>query len=355
MNALMRKAGSWIAGCSAIGAACFGVYLTAEPDLRQVPEVTVAPASAPEPETTSADAAKSSPTIPEQQPAPAVAERDPEIPAPKFTPPVAEVVRLTESGVGEEVVKSFIQGCVIPFYLPADHIIALNKRGVPREVIVAMLGRNQELHARRLAHAQNVSGPKTAAPAAQPTSVSQPEPAPDPGAQTPYSAATGQAAPYWYNYWYWYANNYPNLFWSPYWAYYPVWQHPVPGKHHPRHVAGQPPSRPPQSNQPRWPDAYPNRLITGPNWGADRGVAPSQGTWSGAYPNRLIVGPNWGANNGFAQRQTPWSGAVPTRQMAGPAASPSFVPSPTAAVSAPSSLSGFQRSGGNAGFRPAAR
>ncbi len=354
MNALTRKAWSTIAVCSAIGATCFGVYLTAEPDPPQAPEETVAPAPAPEPETPSADAAKTSPAIADQQPAPAVAEGDPETPAPKFTPPVAEVVRLTESGVGEEIVKSFIQGCVIPFYLPADHIIALNKRGVPREVIVAMLGRNQELRARRLAHARSAPGSKTAAPAAQPPNASQTEPGPDSGAQTPYSAATGQAAPYWYNYWYWYANNHPNWFWSSSWAYSPVWHYPVPVKHH-RHMAGVPPSKPPHSSQPQWPDAYPNRLITGPNWGADRGVAPSQGNGSGAYPNRLIVGPNWGANNGFAQRQTPWSGAVPTRQLAGPAAMPARVPSATAAVSAPSRMSGLQRSGGTAGFRPAAR
>ncbi|MHC1766239.1 MAG: hypothetical protein AB9869_18390 [Verrucomicrobiia bacterium] len=348
---MTRKTWSTIAVCSAIGLACFGVYLNAEPDLRQVPEVTVAVAPAPEPETPSADAATSSPTISDQQSAPAVAERDPEAPAPKFTPPVAEVVRLTESGVGDDIVKSFIQSCVIPFYLPADHIIALNKRGVPREVIVAMLGRNQELRARRLAHAQSAPGSKPAAPATQAPSIPQAEPGPDSGAQTAYSAATGQAAPYWYNYWYWYANNYPNWFWSPYWAYYPVWHHPVPVRHH-RHMAGVPPSNPPHSSQPRWSGAYPNRLITGPNWGADRGPVPSQANWSGAYPNRLIVGPNWGANNGFAQRQSAWSGAYPTRQMAGPAATPNRVPSATAAVSAPSSLSGFQRSGGTAGFRP---
>jgi hypothetical protein len=222
---------------------------------------------------------------------------------------VATVVRLVEAGIAPEVVKGHIGNVFIPFYLPADHIIALKERGVPDEVLTAMLGRNQELRAQ---FAQIAAPPKPAAPAPQAPAAPEGVPAYDPAMQATYAPEPAYpVAPY--NYW-WYYSSYPAFAL----AYYPAFHRHPRSKHHPQ-LAAQVPSK-----QPPWSQAYPTRLITGPNWGADRRVAPRQTLWVGASPNRLNAGPTWGASRSIA-------------------------PSPS--VPARGTMGGFQRTGAAGGFR----
>src|SRR5215510_15160569 len=47
-----------------------------------------------------------------------------------LSPASAEVVRLAESGVGDEVITSYIQTTKTPFALTADHILYLKDLGV---------------------------------------------------------------------------------------------------------------------------------------------------------------------------------------------------------------------------------
>jgi len=66
-------------------------------------------------------------------------------PGVKPTAPVAEVIRLAESGVDEGVMLAFVTNSVSAFNLTADDIIYLNDIGVPASVVTAMIQRDQAL------------------------------------------------------------------------------------------------------------------------------------------------------------------------------------------------------------------
>lgn len=61
-------------------------------------------------------------------------------------PPVAsEVLKLSQSQVGSDVVKNYIQNSTAPCNLTADQIIALRKAGVADDVVTALLRHSGEL------------------------------------------------------------------------------------------------------------------------------------------------------------------------------------------------------------------
>ncbi len=86
-------------------------------------------------------------------------------PAP-VSPAVAEVVRLAESGVAEDIVMAYIQNSPAGFNLSADQILYVRDLGLTSQVITAMLNRDALLR----------SQPQPAQPAPEP----EPEPVPAP-------------------------------------------------------------------------------------------------------------------------------------------------------------------------------
>jgi hypothetical protein len=63
-----------------------------------------------------------------------------------ISPAVAEVLRLAESGVTDEVLISYVRNVQTPFGLSADTILYLKDLGVSTPVLTAMLNRDSELH-----------------------------------------------------------------------------------------------------------------------------------------------------------------------------------------------------------------
>lgn len=59
--------------------------------------------------------------------------------------PLAEIVKLVDSGVKESVLLAFVTNSVHTFNLSAEEIIYLNDIGVPASVVTAMIQRDQEL------------------------------------------------------------------------------------------------------------------------------------------------------------------------------------------------------------------
>jgi hypothetical protein len=101
-------------------------------------------------------------------PAKPISTAKPLPPAVKPTAPVAEVLKLADSGVEEGVMLAFVSNSTSTFNLGAEEIIYLNDVGVPNAVVTAMIQRDQALKA-SLANA----GPAQVAPPPTPT-----EPAP---------------------------------------------------------------------------------------------------------------------------------------------------------------------------------
>src|SRR3989442_15353653 len=64
--------------------------------------------------------------------------------APDISPSVAEVVRLAESGVGEDVILAFIQNSKSTYNLSADDVLYLKDVGLTSPVITAMLNHDKE-------------------------------------------------------------------------------------------------------------------------------------------------------------------------------------------------------------------
>jgi hypothetical protein len=122
--------------------------------------------------------------------APAQAQSDPGAGAPvaaDFPPGVQDVVRMTRSGVSEDVILAQIKSASIPYHLTADQIITLTQDGVSQNVIQALVqsgtGAAGEIPP---SSAQDTSEPSAAPPApagdipdAADASVVPPPPAPD--------------------------------------------------------------------------------------------------------------------------------------------------------------------------------
>lgn len=109
-------------------------------------------------------------------------------PPPANLPPAtADVVRLTRSGVGDDVVVAFVQNASIVYNLSATDVLALKNAGISSTVLAAMLNHDAALRPQLASAtpAPSTPAPPTAypggAPAAAPAPTApQPPPAPAP-------------------------------------------------------------------------------------------------------------------------------------------------------------------------------
>jgi len=101
------------------------------------------------------------------------------------TTPLADVIKLAQSGVGENVLLTFVTNSIQPFDLDSEEIVYLNDIGVSDGVITMMMQHDQGLKVSVSNLAQ--------APAPKPEPV--PEPAPEPIAAAPSYVDAPPAAP----------------------------------------------------------------------------------------------------------------------------------------------------------------
>jgi hypothetical protein len=92
------------------------------------------------------------------------------------TSPLAQVVRLTQAGVDEGIIMTYVTNSGSTFNLDSDKIIYLRDIGLPNGVVTAMMQRDQQLQQQMAASAYQP--PPQPAPAPDPTD--QPETAPPP-------------------------------------------------------------------------------------------------------------------------------------------------------------------------------
>jgi hypothetical protein len=92
------------------------------------------------------------------------------------TSPLAQVIRLTQAGVDESVIMTFVTNSGSTFNLDSDKIIYLKDIGLPNEVVTVMMQRDQLLQQQMAASAYQ----PPAQPAPAPDTTDQPETAPTP-------------------------------------------------------------------------------------------------------------------------------------------------------------------------------
>ena len=92
------------------------------------------------------------------------------------TSPLAQVIRLTQAGVDESVIMTFVTNSGSTFNLDSDKIIYLKDIGLPNEVVTVMMQRDQQLQQQMAASAYQ----PPAQPAPAPDTTDQPETAPAP-------------------------------------------------------------------------------------------------------------------------------------------------------------------------------
>jgi hypothetical protein len=102
-----------------------------------------------------------------------------------LSPAAGEVVRLAESGVGEDVIVSYVQNTRGAFGLTADHILYLKDLGLASETITAMLNHDKGLP----------PGTLPAPVVEAPTVPSAPQVMPQPGQPAQPGLAVAQSAP----------------------------------------------------------------------------------------------------------------------------------------------------------------
>ncbi len=119
-------------------------------------------------------------------------------------PKAAEVVKLAQSGVGEDVILAYVKNCQATFNLSANDILALKDAGISPKVLTAMLNHDgpvqsqpesfsydQKLYAPSPAQASPQPAPSiAAAPATPPPPPASPPPAVTPAPQVQSPAPT---------------------------------------------------------------------------------------------------------------------------------------------------------------------
>ncbi|HTI69449.1 MAG TPA: hypothetical protein VMF06_05765 [Candidatus Limnocylindria bacterium] len=117
---------------------------------------------------------------------------------------ITEVIKMADAKVSPAVIKDFIQVSVSPFQATASDIIALKERGIPEDLIQAMLQRDatlQELAARTSPSASRPMTAQTAPPLTQPVpTVAVPQYAPSTVYYDTQPVATYAPTTYYYNY-----------------------------------------------------------------------------------------------------------------------------------------------------------
>jgi len=125
-------------------------------------------------------------TAPDAPPPPDNSATTGELPPYIFpTSPLAQVIRLTQAGVDQSIIQTFVANSSSTFNLDSDKIIYLKDIGLPNEVVTAMMQRDQLLQQQMAAAApppvqpapETATNPDTAP---EPPPADQPEPAPAP-------------------------------------------------------------------------------------------------------------------------------------------------------------------------------
>jgi len=101
--------------------------------------------------------------------------------------PLAQVVRLAQAGVDENIIMTFVTNSSGTFNLDSDKIIYLKDVGLPNDVITAIMQRDVVLHQQIAAAYQPPAQP---VPAPEPVTTDQPEPAPTPPPTEPPTEVT---------------------------------------------------------------------------------------------------------------------------------------------------------------------
>jgi hypothetical protein len=109
------------------------------------------------------------------------------------TSPLAQVIRLTQAGVDQSIILTFVANSSSTFNLDSDKIIFLKDIGLPNEVVTAMMQRDQVLQQQMAAAA-----PPPVPPAPETASNPETEPAP-PAADQPEPAPTEVTVNYFYD------------------------------------------------------------------------------------------------------------------------------------------------------------
>src|SRR5436190_20494832 len=129
-----------LAGCdqqSATSSQGFIAVAAAEPAVPAVAGTNASPAAA-IPETTAAPAEK-------PEPVPAALEEKPLPPSIKASSPLAEVIKLAQAGVDDEVMLTFITNSTSTFGLSSDEIIYLNDIGVANNIVTTIIEHDQAM------------------------------------------------------------------------------------------------------------------------------------------------------------------------------------------------------------------
>jgi len=129
----------------------------------------------------------------------------PVVPPPNIVPgsPYAEVVRLTQAGVDEGIITTYVQNSTSLFNLDSDRIIYLTNLGAPNTLVTAMMQRDQQLQQQFAANqaaqqAQQTPLPAQAVPAPEttPSNTTDVTPAPAPDQPVTVNYFYDNLAPY---------------------------------------------------------------------------------------------------------------------------------------------------------------
>ncbi len=96
----------------------------------------------------------------------------PAVPRVRFSPGIVDIVRMVQAKVDPEVILAYIKNSPVPYNPGAGEIIALKARGVPQDILAALLEHGAELRTKSLAPAQTPAyppGPPAGPPAPPPS------------------------------------------------------------------------------------------------------------------------------------------------------------------------------------------
>lgn len=141
-----------------------------------------------------------------EAPASPVSTNPPVPPTIRPSGPVADVIKLANSGVEEGVMLAYVTNSPSTFNLAAEEIIYLNDIGVPAPVVTAMIERDQTLKDQAAASVapepppppveEPIPQPAPVEVAAQPDYSEAPEPVPPPPSDVTYTTFYDSLAPY---------------------------------------------------------------------------------------------------------------------------------------------------------------
>jgi len=114
------------------------------------------------------------------------------------TSPLAQVIRLSQAGVDQSIILTYVTNSGSTFNLDSDKIIYLKDIGLPAEVVTAMIQRDQQLQQQIAAATPPPPPPATTPPATDTTPETAPAPPPEEEPEPPVTVNYfyGTLAPY---------------------------------------------------------------------------------------------------------------------------------------------------------------